>query len=164
MDYIHKHKVAHRDLKPENLLFDEENNLKICDLGLSNMLRDGATLRTSCGSPNYAAPEIISGSSYDGAEVDMWSCGVILYAMLTASLPFEDESMPSLFQMIEKAKYKLPFYLSAEVKDLINQLLQPLPMRRMKIADVKKHPWFCQRIPSYVQNLLDCKCSQWLMA
>jgi len=73
IDYMHYHKVAHRDLKLENLLFDADNNLKICDLGLSNLLKDGSSLLTSCGSPNYAAPEIIAGSYYDGEEVDMWS-------------------------------------------------------------------------------------------
>jgi len=80
--YAHSHKVTHRDLKPENLLFDDKLNLKIGDFGLCNLMKDGVSLKTSCGSPNYAAPEVISASFYDGWEVDAWSCGVILYAML----------------------------------------------------------------------------------
>ena len=83
LDYAHHHKVTHRDLKPENLLFDDQMNLKIGDFGLCNLMKDGLGLRTSCGSPNYAAPEVISAAFYDGKEVDIWSCGVILYAMLT---------------------------------------------------------------------------------
>jgi serine/threonine protein kinase len=82
LDYAHRHKVTHRDLKPENLLFDSDLNLKIGDFGLSNLMRDGQNLKTSCGSPNYAAPEVLAASYYDGKEADMWSCGVILYAML----------------------------------------------------------------------------------
>ena len=76
------HKLAHRDLKPENLLFDEDNNIKMIDFGLANCVRDGLSLTTSCGSPNYAAPEVISGLSYGGPDVDIWSIGIILYAMV----------------------------------------------------------------------------------
>ena len=82
LDYAHEHKVSHRDLKPENLLFDADLNLKLGDFGLCNLLKDGGSLKTSCGSPNYAAPEVISAALYDGREVDLWSCGIILYAML----------------------------------------------------------------------------------
>ena len=82
LDYAHRHKVTHRDLKPENLLFDADLNLKIADFGLCNLIRDGQNLKTSCGSPNYAAPEVIATSYYDGREADIWSAGVILYAML----------------------------------------------------------------------------------
>jgi serine/threonine protein kinase len=87
------HKITHRDLKPENLLLDENNNIKLIDFGLSNSMKDSMTLKTACGSPNYAAPEIISGRSYGGTEVDVWSMGVILYAMVCGTLPFDDESM-----------------------------------------------------------------------
>eukprot|EP00456_Euglypha_rotunda_P051824 TRINITY_DN41824_c0_g1_i7.p1 TRINITY_DN41824_c0_g1~~TRINITY_DN41824_c0_g1_i7.p1 ORF type:complete len:219 (+),score=33.66 TRINITY_DN41824_c0_g1_i7:144-800(+) len=86
VDYCHQHMVVHRDLKPENLLLDAENNIKIADFGLSNTMRDGLFLKTSCGSPNYAAPEVISGNLYAGPEVDVWSCGVILYAILCGKI------------------------------------------------------------------------------
>mmetsp|Transcript_19638 Transcript_19638/g.63124 ORF Transcript_19638/g.63124 Transcript_19638/m.63124 type:complete len:481 (+) Transcript_19638:299-1741(+) len=98
VEYCHYHHIVHRDLKPENLLLDADNNIKIADFGLSNVMRDGEFLRTSCGSPNYAAPEVISGHLYAGPEVDVWSCGVILYALLCGSLPFDDESIPNLFK------------------------------------------------------------------
>lgn len=88
-------------MQPENLLLDEHQNVKIADFGLSNSLRDGQLLRTSCGSPNYAAPEVISGHLYAGPEVDVWSCGVILYALLCGSLPFDDESISALFKKIK---------------------------------------------------------------
>jgi len=101
VEYCHKHGVVHRDLKPENLLLDEDNNIKIADFGLANFLMDGNFLDTSCGSPNYAAPEVISGRMYAGPEVDIWSCGVILYALLCGRLPFDDENIPSLFRKIK---------------------------------------------------------------
>jgi serine/threonine protein kinase len=93
IEYSHAHKIAHRDLKPENLLLDENNNIKIIDFGLANIMKDSSSLKTACGSPNYAAPEVISGKAYGGMEVDIWSCGVILYAMVCGSLPFDDDSM-----------------------------------------------------------------------
>ena len=100
VEYCHYHHIVHRDLKPENLLLDSDNNIKLADFGLSNVVHDGHFLRTSCGSPNYAAPEVISGNLYAGPEVDVWSCGVILYAVLCGTLPFDDASIPNLFKKI----------------------------------------------------------------
>ena len=93
VEYCHRNMVVHRDLKPENLLLDSKNNVKIADFGLSNVMRDGHFLKTSCGSPNYAAPEVISGKLYSGPEVDVWSCGVIMYALLFGKPPFEDNTV-----------------------------------------------------------------------
>jgi serine/threonine protein kinase len=89
-----------RDLKPENILMDNQKNIKIADFGLSNFLEDGEFLKTSCGSPNYASPEVISGKLYAGPEIDIWSCGVILYVMLCGQLPFDDDHVPTLFKKI----------------------------------------------------------------
>ncbi|KAF9085590.1 Protein kinase [Mortierella sp. AD031] len=105
IEYCHRHKIVHRDLKPENLLLDPSMNVKIADFGLSNIMTDGDFLKTSCGSPNYAAPEVISGKLYAGPEVDVWSCGVILYVMLCGRLPFDDDYIPLLFKKIN-GKYK----------------------------------------------------------
>ena len=116
-------------------------NLKICDFGLCNQLKDGKFLITSCGTPNYAAPEIITANAYDGEQIDMWSSGIILYAMVAGVLPFDDNSVSSLFEKIKKGRYFMPNQLSPQVKDLINKLLQPLPMKRMKLSEVWKHPW-----------------------
>lgn len=88
--YIHKLGICHRDLKPENLLIDFDGSLKVVDFGLSNMYEQGNTLKTACGSPCYAAPEMIAGNRYHGLKSDIWSCGVVLYAMLCGFLPFED--------------------------------------------------------------------------
>ena len=100
VEYCHRHKIVHRDLKPENLLLDDFLNVKIADFGLSNIMTDGNFLKTSCGSPNYAAPEVISGKLYAGPEVDVWSCGVILYVLLCGRLPFDDDYIPTLFKKI----------------------------------------------------------------
>jgi len=101
VEYCHRNKVVHRDLKPENLLLHaKRRSVKIADFGLSNIMRDGHFLKTSCGSPNYAAPEVILRKHYAGPEVDVWSCGVILYAMLCGILPFDDENISSLYQKI----------------------------------------------------------------
>ena len=102
------------------------------------------------GSPNYAAPEVIMGTLYAGPEVDVWSCGVILYALLCGSLPFDDESIPSLFKKIKAGMYSLPSHLSALTRDLIPRMLVVDPMKRITIAEIKKHPWFQQEIPLYL--------------
>ena len=102
IEYSHKLKIVHRDLKPENVLLDDDLNVKIADFGLSNEIKDGDFLKTSCGSPNYAAPEVIRGGLYTGPEIDVWSCGVILYVMLCGRLPFEDEDVQTLFTKISR--------------------------------------------------------------
>ena len=129
VEYCHRNMVVHRDLKPENLLLDAKSNVKIADFGLSNVMRDGHFLKTSCGSPNYAAPEVISGKLYSGPEVDVWSCGVILYALLCGSLPFDDESIPNLFKKIKGGVYTLPSHLSPGARDLIARALLVDPLK-----------------------------------
>eukprot|EP00644_Phytophthora_capsici_P009884 jgi/Phyca11/119653/e_gw1.39.449.1 len=152
VEYCHFHRIVHRDLKPENLLLDADNNIKIADFGLSNSMEDGDFLRTSCGSPNYAAPEVISGSLYAGPEVDVWSCGVILYALLCGSLPFDDESIPNLFKKIRGGMYSLPSHLSEMARDLIPRMLVVDPMKRITIPEIRQHPWFQIDLPPYLQH------------
>ncbi|ENN70683.1 5'-AMP-activated protein kinase catalytic subunit alpha-2 [Dendroctonus ponderosae] len=150
VDYCHRHMIVHRDLKPENLLLDHNMHVKIADFGLSNMMMDGEFLRTSCGSPNYAAPEVISGKLYAGPEVDIWSCGVILYALLCGTLPFDDEHVPTLFRKIKSGIFPIPEYLNKTVVSLLCQMLQIDPMKRATIEDIKKHEWFQKDCPAYL--------------
>ena len=89
VSYAHHNLIAHRDLKPENILIGGKRIIKIVDFGLSNLMKDGKLLKTACGSPNYAAPEIVGERKYEGTSVDIWSCGIILYALLVGSLPFD---------------------------------------------------------------------------
>ncbi|KAL7094703.1 hypothetical protein ACP275_11G120100 [Erythranthe tilingii] len=150
VEYCHRNMVVHRDLKPENLLLDSKCNVKIADFGLSNIMRDGHFLKTSCGSPNYAAPEVISGKLYAGPEVDVWSCGVILYALLCGTLPFDDENIPNLFKKIKGGIYTLPSHLSGGARDLIPRMLIVDPMKRMTIPEIRAHPWFQAHLPRYL--------------
>jgi len=150
VEYCHHHMVVHRDLKPENLLLDKNLNVKIADFGLSNVMTDGQFLKTSCGSPNYAAPEVIRGNHYAGPEVDVWSCGVILFALLCGTLPFDDENIPNLFKKIKGGVYTLPNHLSEGPRDLIPKMLVVSPNLRITVPEIRKHPWFLQDLPDYL--------------
>lgn len=150
VEYCHRHKIVHRDLKPENLLLDEHLNVKIADFGLSNIMTDGNFLKTSCGSPNYAAPEVVSGKLYAGPEVDVWSCGVILYVMLCRRLPFDDENIPVLFKNISNGVYTLPKFLSKGASNLIKKMLIVNPLNRISIHEIMEDEWFKVELPDYL--------------
>lgn len=150
VEYCHRHKVVHRDLKPENLLLDDQLNVKIADFGLSNIMTDGNFLKTSCGSPNYAAPEVISGKLYAGPEVDVWSCGVILYVLLVGRLPFDDDHIPSLFAKIQRGVFTIPHWIRSEAADLIRKMLQTNPVQRATIDEIRQDPWFLKDLPPYL--------------
>ncbi|KAG8984358.1 Protein kinase, partial [Tulasnella sp. 427] len=151
ISYSHQLKIVHRDLKPENVLLDENLNVKIVDFGLSNIMTDGDFLKTSCGSPNYAAPEVISGKLYAGPEIDVWSCGVILYVMLCGRLPFEDENVPQLFHKISSGIYHLPSYLSPDAKSIIQGMLAVDPVKRLTVPEIIALPWFNVDLPAYLR-------------
>ncbi|KAK2799222.1 Protein kinase [Onygenales sp. PD_10] len=151
VEYCHRHKIVHRDLKPENLLIDSEKNVKIADFGLSNIMTDGNFLKTSCGSPNYAAPEVISGKLYAGPEVDVWSCGVILYVLLVGKLPFDDDYIPALFKKIAAGNFHMPSYISSGAARLIKAMLQVHPVQRITIPEIRQDPWFLKNLPKYLQ-------------
>jgi len=160
VEYCHQHMVVHRDLKPENLLLDSDQQLRIADFGLSNVMKDGDFFKTSCGSPNYAAPEVISGKLYAGPEVDVWSCGVILYALLCGSLPFDDENIPNLFKKIKGGIFTLPGHMSDDIKDLISRMLVVDPLQRITIPEIRRHRWFTINLPLYLSVTPDQIMSQ----
>ncbi len=142
LQHIHKKKVAHRDLKPENLLLTENNILKIIDFGLSHIISNKKLLKTKCGSPSYASPEIITRKFYNGFKNDIWCCGIILYAMLCGYLPFEGENNDELFKNILICKPELPDFLSEKAKKLIIKILNPNPDERIYIDEIKKDDFY----------------------
>lgn len=144
MEYLHKNNIVHRDLKPENLLLTEEKIIKIIDFGLSNEFKNGNLLKTPCGSPCYAAPEMVLGKKYSGVKIDIWSTGIILYAMTCGYLPFEDKKNEALFKKIIENDYELPNFLSHNVKDIIKKILVTNPRDRATIEDIKKHHFYNQ--------------------
>lgn len=152
VEYCHRHKIVHRDLKPENLLLDGDLNVKIADFGLSNVLTDGNFLKTSCGSPNYAAPEVIGGKLYAGPEVDVWSCGVILYVLLCGRLPFDDEFIPSLFKKITAGNYNTPHYLSSGARNIIHKMLRVNPVHRITVQEIRQDEWFNEQLEDYLKQ------------
>ena len=141
IEYLHKSGVCHRDLKPENLLLDYDNTLKIVDFGLSNLYEKGQTLKTACGSPCYAAPEMIAGKRYHGLQTDIWSSGVVFFAMVAGYLPFEDPKTSNLYKKIMSADYQMPKFLSPECKDFITKILNTDPEKRLTINDIRNHNW-----------------------
>ena len=144
IEYIHKLHIVHRDLKPENLLLDHNKNIKIVDFGLSNTYKSNELLKTACGSPCYAAPEMIAGKKYVGVQVDIWSAGVILFAAVCGYLPFEDPNTSQLYKKILNGDYQFPKFISPEGKDLIKHILDIEPETRYSIEDTRKHLWFSQ--------------------
>ncbi len=149
--YIHQRKIVHRDLKLENLLLDRNRNVIITDFGFANRFEHRADdlMQTSCGSPCYAAPElVISEGAYVGSAVDIWSCGVILYAVLAGYLPFDDDpanpdgdDINLLYKYIVNTPLSFPDYISREARDLLGIMLQPDPQRRADLSLVMQHPW-----------------------
>eukprot|EP00933_Yihiella_yeosuensis_P026252 TRINITY_DN20371_c1_g1_i2.p1 TRINITY_DN20371_c1_g1~~TRINITY_DN20371_c1_g1_i2.p1 ORF type:complete len:680 (+),score=119.99 TRINITY_DN20371_c1_g1_i2:243-2282(+) len=144
VERVHAMNVVHRDLKPENLLLDDRQDIKIVDFGLSNTHQDGQLLQTACGSPCYAAPEMIAGHKYVPPMIDIWSCGVILFALVCGFLPFEDQNHAELYKKILNAEYEMPNFVSSEVADLIAGMLTTDPDKRMKLADIRGHVWYRQ--------------------
>ena len=142
IEYIHKKNIVHRDLKPENLLLTENNKIKIIDFNLSNYFYKNNLLSTPCGSPCYAAPEMVSGKKYNGFKTDIWAIGIILYAMSCGYLPFEDSDNEILFQKILECDLEFPNFLSFECIDIIKKILNVNPYDRFYINDIKEHSFY----------------------
>lgn len=133
------------------MLLDYDGGVKLVDFGLSNTFKNDELLKTACGSPCYAAPEMIAGKRYNGSQVDIWSCGVVLFALLSGYLPFEDPNTGKLYKKILAADYQLPDHVSREAADLIGKILTTDPEKRITIPKIRKHPWF---------NLVECTLSK----
>ncbi|KAG7572121.1 Protein kinase domain [Arabidopsis suecica] len=152
VDFCHSRGVFHRDIKPENLLLDGEGDLKVTDFGLSALMmpeglggRRGSSddlLHTRCGTPAYVAPEVLRNKGYDGAMADIWSCGIVLYALLAGFLPFIDENVMTLYTKIFKAECEFPPWFSLESKELLSRLLVADPEQRISMSEIKMIPWF----------------------
>ncbi|KAL6629122.1 hypothetical protein ACP70R_028887 [Stipagrostis hirtigluma subsp. patula] len=154
VDYCHSRGVYHRDLKPENLLLDDNENLKVSDFGLSALAeskRQDDLLHTTCGTPAYVAPEVLSRRGYDGVKADIWSCGVILFVLVAGYLPFHDTNLIEMYRKISKAEYRCPRSFSAELKELLVRMLDPNPSTRIPIARIKRSTWY--RKPIEVNTL-----------
>ncbi|KAK8756547.1 hypothetical protein V5799_000751, partial [Amblyomma americanum] len=141
VQYCHQKRIIHRDLKAENLLLDGEMNIKIADFGFSNEFVPGMKLDTFCGSPPYAAPELFQGKKYDGPEVDVWSLGVILYTLVSGSLPFDGANLKELRERVLRGKYRIPFYMSTDCENLLKKFLVLNPAKRATLEVIMKDKW-----------------------
>ncbi|XP_049322536.1 MAP/microtubule affinity-regulating kinase 4 isoform X2 [Astyanax mexicanus] len=139
--YCHQKNIVHRDLKAENLLLDADANIKIADFGFSNEFTLGNKLDTFCGSPPYAAPELFQGKKYDGPEVDIWSLGVILYTLVSGSLPFDGQNLKELRERVLRGKYRVPFYMSTDCEGILRKFLVLNPSKRCTLEQVMKDKW-----------------------
>ena len=160
LEYIHKNNIVHRDLKPENLLLAKNDLLKIIDFGLSNYTGYNILLGTPCGSPCYASPEMVSGQRYDGYMIDVWSTGIILFAMVCGYLPFEDNDNEILFGKILKCKIHYPKSMGKLTLDLMKKIITPDPKKRITLGQIKQHPFylkgkalFCRKFPELVNEI-----------
>uniref|UniRef100_A0A673C355 non-specific serine/threonine protein kinase n=1 Tax=Sphaeramia orbicularis TaxID=375764 RepID=A0A673C355_9TELE len=139
--YCHQKNIVHRDLKAENLLLDADSNIKIADFGFSNEFTAGSKLDTFCGSPPYAAPELFQGKKYDGPEVDIWSLGVILYTLVSGSLPFDGQNLKELRERVLRGKYRVPFYMSTDCEGILRRFLVLNPAKRCSLEQIMKDKW-----------------------
>ena len=149
IDYCHRFNIAHRDLKPENLLLDTDMNIKVADFGFATWQTDSSAslLKTACGSPHYAAPELIKGEAYNGASADIWSCGVILYALLAGRLPFDDEDPITLLRKVRDGAFEIPTTIHPLAKDLIRKMLEKDVTKRVTIPEILSHPFYLLQEP-----------------
>ncbi|KAI9302327.1 kinase-like domain-containing protein [Cunninghamella echinulata] len=154
LDYMHRNSIVHRDLKIENILIDKSGRkIKIIDFGLSNLFCPERQLTTYCGSLYFAAPELLRATPYKGPEVDVWSLGVVIYVMVTGSVPFDDKSMPGLHDKIKRGEVNYPSHLSDECLDLLKRIFITDPAQRIYLSDIALHPWINLESPPVRNHL-----------
>uniref|UniRef100_A0A8C8LZY8 Protein kinase domain-containing protein n=1 Tax=Oncorhynchus tshawytscha TaxID=74940 RepID=A0A8C8LZY8_ONCTS len=137
LDFCHSHSICHRDLKPENLLLDEKNNIRIADFGMASLQVGDSLLETSCGSPHYACPEVIRGEKYDGRKADVWSCGVILFALLVGALPFDDDNLRNLLEKVKLGVFHMPHFIPPDCQNLLRGMIEVDATKRLTVHSFK---------------------------
>ncbi|XP_058509071.1 serine/threonine-protein kinase BRSK2 isoform X2 [Solea solea] len=142
LDFCHSHSICHRDLKPENLLLDEKNNIRIADFGMASLQVGDSLLETSCGSPHYACPEVIRGEKYDGRRADVWSCGVILFALLVGALPFDHDNLRQLLEKVKSGVFHMPHFIPPDCQALLKGMIEVNPDKRLTLEAIQKHTWY----------------------
>uniref|UniRef100_A0A671YFX3 Serine/threonine-protein kinase BRSK2-like n=1 Tax=Sparus aurata TaxID=8175 RepID=A0A671YFX3_SPAAU len=142
LDFCHSHSICHRDLKPENLLLDEKNNIRIADFGMASLQVGDSLLETSCGSPHYACPEVIRGEKYDGRRADVWSCGVILFALLVGALPFDHDNLRQLLEKVKSGVFHMPHFIPPDCQSLLKGMIEVNPEKRLTLEVIQKHAWY----------------------
>ncbi|XP_077358174.1 serine/threonine-protein kinase BRSK2 isoform X2 [Festucalex cinctus] len=142
LDFCHSHSICHRDLKPENLLLDEKNNIRIADFGMASLQVGDSLLETSCGSPHYACPEVIRGEKYDGRRADVWSCGVILFALLVGALPFDHDNLRQLLEKVKSGVFHMPHFIPPDCQSLLKGMIEVNPEKRLTLETIQKHAWY----------------------
>ncbi|XP_077067435.1 serine/threonine-protein kinase BRSK2 isoform X3 [Siphateles boraxobius] len=142
LDFCHSHSICHRDLKPENLLLDEKNNIRIADFGMASLQVGDSLLETSCGSPHYACPEVIRGEKYDGRKADVWSCGVILFALLVGALPFDDDNLRNLLEKVKLGVFHMPHFIPPDCQNLLRGMIEVEAGKRLPLELIQKHTWY----------------------
>ncbi|XP_024866045.1 serine/threonine-protein kinase BRSK2 isoform X2 [Kryptolebias marmoratus] len=142
LDFCHSHSICHRDLKPENLLLDEKNNIRIADFGMASLQVGDSLLETSCGSPHYACPEVIRGERYDGRRADVWSCGVILFALLVGALPFDHDNLRQLLEKVKSGVFHMPHFIPPDCQALLKGMIEVNSDKRLTLEAIQKHSWY----------------------
>ncbi|XP_056296615.1 serine/threonine-protein kinase SIK3 homolog isoform X2 [Pseudoliparis swirei] len=158
--FCHCRNIVHRDLKAENLLLDHNLNIKIADFGFSNLFSRGQLLKTWCGSPPYAAPELFEGKEYDGPKVDIWSLGVVLYVLVCGALPFDGSTLQNLRARVLSGKFRIPFFMSTDCEYLIRHMLVLEPSRRLTMDQINKNKWMRLGDPDPEFDRLIAECEQ----
>ncbi|XP_061605414.1 serine/threonine-protein kinase BRSK2 isoform X3 [Phyllopteryx taeniolatus] len=142
LDFCHSYSICHRDLKPENLLLDEKNNIRIADFGMASLQVGDSLLETSCGSPHYACPEVIRGEKYDGRRADVWSCGVILFALLVGALPFDHDNLRQLLEKVKSGVFHMPHFIPPDCQALLKGMIEVNPDKRLTLEAIQTHAWY----------------------